>query len=359
MRMKVNQTVETNQMMARGKFTREEIFSQPEAWEQAIEVLKEQTPAIKVYSELDQFRQVIFTGCGSTYYLACAAAAQYQMMTGQSARGLPASELWLSPKSYYISEPQTLLVAISRSGETSETLRACDTFRGNHQGKIITLVCNPGSALTTMGDLNLVFPSGMEQSIAQTRAFSTLLLSAVGMFTIWTQGRFRFDQIKTLPQVGKQILDNHHSLAESIGQNSDIDRIYFLGSGERYGLASELSLKMKEMCLTHSESFHFLEFRHGPKAMVNGNTVVVGLVSESNSYYELAVLDDIRKLCAQTISIGELGTDISFNSGLEEVYRNVLYLPFGQMMAFERAMAKGLDPDHPTNLDAVVKLIKV
>jgi glutamine---fructose-6-phosphate transaminase (isomerizing) len=345
--------------MTRGKYTREEIFSQPEAWEQAIEVLKEQTPAIEVYSELDQFRQVIFTGCGSTYYLSCSAAAQYQLMTGQPARGLPASELWLSPKANYISDPHTLLIAISRSGETSETLRACDTFRGNRQGKIITLVCNPGSALTTMGDLNLVFPSGMEQSIAQTRAFSTLLLSATGMFTIWTQGKFRIDQIKSLPQVGKQILDNHHSLAKSIGRNSDIDRIYFLGSGERFGLARELSLKMKEMCLTHSESFHFLEFRHGPKAMVNGNTVVVGLVSESHSYYEFEVLEDIRKLGAQTISIGELDTDISFNSGLEEVYRNVLYLPFGQLMAFERAMAKGLDPDHPTNLDAVVKLIKV
>lgn len=346
-------------MMTRGKFTREEIFSQPEAWEHAIEVLKEQTSAIEVYSELEQFQQVIFTGCGSTYYLSCAAAAQYQMMTGQSARGLPASELWLSPKANYISDPPTLLVAISRSGETSETLRACDTFRGNRQGKIITMVCNPGSALTSMGDLNLVFPSGMEQSIAQTRAFSTLFLSAVGMFTIWTQGRFRFDQIKALPQVGKQILDNYHSLAESIGRDSEIDRIYFLGSGERFGLACELSLKMKEMCLTHSESFHFLEFRHGPKAMVNGNTVVAGLVSESNSSYELAVLEDVRKLGARTVSIGDVDAEISFHSGVEEVYRNVLYLPFGQMMAFERAIEKGLDPDHPTNLDAVVKLIKV
>jgi glutamine---fructose-6-phosphate transaminase (isomerizing) len=115
-------------------------------------------------------------------------------------------------------------------------------------------------------------------------------------------------------------------------------------------------LKMKEMCLTHSESFHFMEFRHGPKAMVNPDTLVVGLVSEKNKFYEMAVLDDIKELGAEVISIGEHDTDISFNSGLEEVFRNVLYLPFGQMMAYERAMAKGLDPDNPTNLDAVVKL---
>jgi glutamine---fructose-6-phosphate transaminase (isomerizing) len=343
-------------MITRGYFTREEIFSQPEAWQRAIEELRVNKQAIQAFSDLDGFQQVIFTGCGSTYYLSKAAAAQFQQMTGHSARGLPASELWLSAKNHYVAKANTLLIAISRSGETSETLHACDEFRRVQQGKLITLVCNPGSSLTKCGDLNLVFPSGMEQSIAQTRAFSTLFLSAVGMCTLWAHDRFQFDDINTVPQVGRRVIDDWYSLAAQQGRNIELDRIYFLGSGERFGLGCELSLKMKEMCLTHSESFHFMEFRHGPKAMVNSNTLVVGLVSEGNAGYEQAVLSDIKCLGAKVISIGEHNTDVSFNSGLEEVYRNVLYLPFGQMMAHERAMAKGLDPDHPTNLDAVVKL---
>jgi glucosamine--fructose-6-phosphate aminotransferase (isomerizing) len=354
-----DQTGVSNQMMARGKYTREEIFSQPESWEQAIGMLKERVKAIQDYSNLQDFQQLIFTGCGSTYYLSRSAAAVFQTMTGYSARGLPASELWLSPNTNYISHSHTMLIAISRSGETSETLRACEEFHANQQGKIITLVCNPGSALTTLGDLNLVFPSGMEKSIAQTRAFSTLLLAATGMCSIWARGSFNFDQINSLPQVGRQIIDNYYPLAAQFGQNTDTDRIYFLGSGSRFGLACELSLKMKEMCLTHSESFHFMEFRHGPKAMVNQATLVVGLVSESNAGYELEVLQDAQDLGAKIVSIGENNTDITFNSELEEVYRNVLYLPFGQMMALERAIAKDLNPDHPTNLDAVVKLTKM
>ena len=346
-------------MMTRGEFTREEIFSQPEAWEDAIQALKRQEKAIQEFAQLDGYQQIIFTGCGSTYYLSRAAAAQFQEMTGYAARGLPASELWLSPKLHYLANSRTLLVAISRSGETSETLRACEAFRSNHQGNTITLVCDPGSSLTKFGELNLVFPSGMEQSIAQTRAFSTLFLGAIGMFAIWAGGEFPFDQITSLPQAGRRIIDNYYPMAQNNGRNVDLDRIYFLGSGERFGLACELSLKMKEMCLTHSESFHFMEFRHGPKAMVNAHTLIVGLVSEQNAGYEQAVLADIKSLGADVISIGEDDTDVSFNSGLEEVFRNVLFLPFGQMMAYERAMAKGLDPDHPTNLDAVVKLTKL
>lgn len=359
MRMMANQKVATKQGMARGKYTREEIFSQPESWERAIEVLKEQVESIEEYSNLDEYRQVIFTGCGSTYYLSRAAATQFQAMTGHPARGLPASELWLSPKANYIWNAPTLLVAISRSGETSETLQACEVFRAHCLGKIITLVCNPGSNLATLGDMNLIFPSGMEQSIAQTRAFSTLFLGAIGMCAIWAPGKYNFNRMKSVSQAGRQLINQYHPMATQLGQNIDFDRIYFLGSGERFGLACELSLKMKEMCLTHSESFHFMEFRHGPKAMVNRNTLVVGLVSESNADYDLAVLADVEKLGAKTISIGEQKMDVSFNSGLEEVYRNVLYLPFGQMMAFERAIVKGLDPDYPTNLDAVVKITKV
>jgi glucosamine--fructose-6-phosphate aminotransferase (isomerizing) len=208
-----------------------------------------------------------------------------------------------------------------------------------------------------MGTLNLIFPSGMEKSIAQTRAFSTLYLGVVGLCTLWSSPANRLDKITSLPFIGKRLITNSRSVAEQYGKNLNLDQVYFLGSGARYGLACELNLKMKEMSLTHSEAFHFLEFRHGPKAMVNRRTLVVGLVSDINSETELAVLREIKELGAEIISIGDSHTDIALNSGLEEVFRNILYLPFGQMMAFERSIAKGLDPDHPNNLDSVVKLI--
>lgn len=341
----------------KGKFTHEEIFSQPEVWRDAIKILDQHTSQIRDAFRFEDYRQVIFTGCGSTYYLSRAAAALFQEMSGFSAQGLPASELWLSPEANYLKGKQTLLIAISRSGETSETLIACDQFRKDRRGRIITLVCKPGSPLTELGDINLIFPSAMERSVAQTRAFSTLYLGALGLCAIWLEITEIIDQLSMLPKIGAQILENYQGFAAGIGKNLDYDRIYFLGSGGRLGLANELSLKMKEMSLTHSEAFHFLEFRHGPKAMVTRQALVLGLVSEINANHEQSVLSDIKQLGGEVISIGERNTDILFTSKIKEVYRNILYLPFGQMLAYERAIAKGLDPDHPTNLDAVVKLI--
>jgi glutamine---fructose-6-phosphate transaminase (isomerizing) len=344
-------------MTARGTYTREEIISQPEAWMQAIAVLNEQYELLREFSRAVAIQQVLFTGCGSTYYLSLAAAAMFQEMTGISARALPASEVWLSPQSS-ISATPTILIAISRSGETSETVKACEAYSTREDGKIITLVCQPGSTLTRMGLVNLVFPSGMEKSIAQTRAFSTLYLGATGLSMAWTDGGEQLACLDTLPSIANRIITDFWSKAAEYGQNLSLDRIYFLGSGGRFGLACELNLKMKEMSLTHSEAFHFMEFRHGPKAMVNEKTLIVGLVSKSNAFYENAVLSDMRELGAEIVTMGENNADVSFNSGLEEVRRNVLYLPFGQIMAFERALAKNLDPDRPHNLDPVVKLAK-
>jgi glucosamine--fructose-6-phosphate aminotransferase (isomerizing) len=156
--------------------------------------------------------------------------------------------------------------------------------------------------------------------------------------------------------VGRQVLSNAAALAQSIGAELTFDRFYFLGSGLRYGLACEYALKMKEMSLTHSEPFHFMEFRHGPMSMVSESAVLVGLVSEANRAHELKVLDEMRQRGARIVSVGETDVEVAFQSDLSEAARGVLYLPFAQLIGYERSMAKGFNPDQPHNLTAVVKL---
>jgi glutamine---fructose-6-phosphate transaminase (isomerizing) len=340
--------------MERGIYTREEIFSQPKAWRNALQVLEKQKAEIKALTQAN-FQQVLFTGCGSTYYLALAAAALYQDLTGQITRGLPASELWHYPTLAYPKE-EALLVAISRSGATTETINACEAFKNDKRGQLMTISCYADEPLAVMGNCNVVLPSGMEKSIAQTRAFSTMYLSALALAVLAADRDDLFEDLQKLPEVGQSMLDNYAVLAKEIGSNLDIDRFYWLGSGHRYGLASELSLKMKEMTLTHSEPFHFMEFRHGPKSMITDTAQVIGLRSSSLKNHENAVLNEMKELGGNILSIAEEDATVSFHSGLDEQIRNVLYLPFGQMVALERSLAKGLNPDLPNNLDAVVKL---
>ena len=329
--------------------TYHEITSQTEAWAQAVELA-----AASDLPSAGGYEQVVFTGCGSTYYLSLAAAALYQELTGCPARAVPAGELVLNPKTV-LTNQKTLLVAVSRSGTTSETLKAVEGFRAGMRGDVLA-ISNYDEALSRLADVSVVIDKGQEESVAQTRAFASMYVAA-SVFCARIAGRNDLvDAMGKLPEAGNLLIDKYESFAKEIGENLDFDRFYFLGSGIRHGLACEVNLKMKEMTLTHSEAFQFLEFRHGPMSMVSQAAVVLGLLSDVNRAHEAKVLSEMKTLGGTVISLGEQGSEIQFESGIPESVRGVLYLPVLQLMAFYRSVAKGLNPDRPNHLSSVVQL---
>ena len=331
--------------------TYREIKSQTEAWAQALA----EVACIKSLPIAADYEQVIFTGCGSTYYLSLAAAALYQELTGCAARAVPAGELLLNPKAVVRDAIPQLLVAISRSGTTTETVRATEKFREEKRGRVV-VISNYDEILSRLADVNIVIDRGQEESVAQTRSFASMFVAASAFCARMAGREDLIRAMERLPEVGNWVIGNYESLAKELGENLDFDRFYFLGSGIRYGLACEANLKMKEMTLTHSEPFYFLEFRHGPMSMVNEKAVVVGMVSDGSRPHETKVLSEMKTLGGRVASLGESEAEVEFQSGIPESIRGVLYLPVLQLMAFYRSVAKSLDPDRPNNLTAVVKL---
>lgn len=330
--------------------TYNEIKSQTEAWAQALDVVH-----ASHLPKAGDYDMVLFTGCGSTYYLSLAAAALYQELTGRAARAVPAGELLLNSQTVVRDNISHLLVAISRSGTTTETVKAVEKFKNEKRGDVV-VITNYAEVLSRSADVNIVIDKGQEESVAQTRSFASMYV-AVTAFCAQMAGRGDLvEALKPLPVIGKLVMSKYEAYAKSLGENLNFDRFYFLGSGLRYGLACEVNLKMKEMTLTHSEPFHFLEFRHGPMSMVNAQAVVVGMLSDSNRMHEMKVLSEMKMLGGTVASLGESEADVCFESGIPESIRSVLYLPVLQLMAFYRSLAKGLNPDRPTNLTAVVKL---
>jgi len=337
--------------------TYDEIRSQTRAWEQALEVVEAQRQSLTDLWHT-RYERVIWTGCGSTHYLSLAAAALFQELVGVPARGVPAGELIMYPGTTYVPGARTLLVAVSRSGETTETLRAARAFREQRRGDVVVVTNYADRPLAGMGDVTLSIAAGQERSIAQTRSFASMYVAATALAALLAGQEDLLRAMRALPACGERVIVSYEGQAASVGGQLDLDRYYFLGSGPRYGLACEANLKMKEMSLTHSEPFHFLEFRHGPKSMAGPGALVVGLLSDANRAYEAVVLDEVRALGARTLVLAEggPGVDIALGSGLPEACRNVLYLPVLQLLACYRACAKGLNPDRPHNLDAVVRL---
>lgn len=353
--------------------TYREIISQGQSWKSTLESLPSQWGAISDWEECTQpvsqrearvrglGEEALIIGCGSTYYLSLSVASFWRSIVGQPARALPASEVWLFPESSLTVKPMTML-AISRSGETTETLRALEVFRSHSFGECLAITCYPQSSLARLADRLLVAVDAHEESIAQTRSFSTMFLLALAVACRLGGRQDLLDQMSALPAAFARLLEKYETLARGIAAINRFERMVFLGSGVNYGLACEAMLKMKELSLTPSEAFHFMEFRHGPISVVGPGTLVLGIISASASQAEAQVLQEVQKLGATTLAVVENGFGVTadytveLHSGLAEPVSRILTLPVLQLVAFYRALHKGLDPDRPAHLEAVVRL---
>jgi glucosamine--fructose-6-phosphate aminotransferase (isomerizing) len=346
--------------MSNGQHTYREITSQPGVWSEVLDSLLPLVPDIADRWQRTGAKRVLFTGCGSTYYLSLTAAALFQGLTGVPARGVPASEIVLFPDET-LSQPQdTLLIAVSRSGTTTETAAAMSRFRQLGGNTIWGVTCYPDTPVATETDFALLAEAAQETSVAQTRSFSSMLLIIEAVSAI--AGGQQISSMNGLPDAAERILDEYADLAEQLGQNSALSRFFFLGSGPLYGIACEVMLKMKEMSISHSEAFHFMEFRHGPKSLVDEHGLVTGLLSPRSNTFEEPVVKECMEMGGRALTLfprianSQAHYELSLASDAPWWAQPVLYLPMLQLLAYQRSMSKGLDPDNPRHLTAVVEL---
>jgi glucosamine--fructose-6-phosphate aminotransferase (isomerizing) len=133
--------------MENSAHTYQEIISQPQTWQSVLNRVQEWSQALSSLWKPEAIQEVIFTGCGSPYYLAQTAAAIFQEMTGKTGRAYPASEILMFPDLTLAGGKNRLLVALSRSGETTELIRAIERFRSLDHGPVIGITCSVGSSL--------------------------------------------------------------------------------------------------------------------------------------------------------------------------------------------------------------------
>jgi glucosamine--fructose-6-phosphate aminotransferase (isomerizing) len=346
-----------------GVHTYQEIRTQASAWTAVLDAARDSAQAWQTFFAQAESNPLLFFGCGSTYYLSLTAASVLQTLARVTARGVPSAELFLFPETWLPGSPPVRAMAISRSGTTTETVRAANYLIESYRTRLACVTCYGDTPLTDRCEFSLISPQGHEQSVAQTRSFSSMLVGCIALAALASRQADTLDQLSRLPSDGERLMRENESLAQSLGQDLNITQVFFLGSGPRYGLACEAMLKLKEMSLTTSEAYHFLEFRHGPKSMVDGKTLVVGLLSDAAREPEMAVLQEMKGLGAKTLVLSESADDLTwadhvvrFESGLPEVCRLPFYLPILQLFAYHRSVGKGLNPDAPRHLDAVVQL---
>lgn len=340
-----------------------EIFSQPDCWSACLRQLAESPELHAVCKLADAASEWVLIGCGSSYYLAMAAASTFNHL-GLAARAVPASEILLYPDLHIPKGRQYTAIVISRSGVTSEALNAARFLQGERNIRTIAITCTERSALESLATVTLKLPAD-EKSVVMTRSFTSMLLALQYVAaTVRDEQKFR-DALLRLPDQVSPLLDKiPGQLCEFIQSRTSADFV-FLAQGPLFGIANEAMLKTTESSSSYAQVFHSMEFRHGPKSIAGPGTLISFFISESSYEVELEVLTETHKLGSTVVLVANTvdakvrkAADFAIELGLDmpEYARQAAYAIWGQLMGVYTGAKKGLNPDSPKNLSRAVIL---
>ena len=357
--------MESAKISTQDSATLQEILSQPLAWTGSLRSLETNVAIASILEKTDSVTELLFIGCGTSFYLAEAAAASWTVLTGQPARALPASELLLFPALSLPRGSQPQAVVISRSGSTSEAVRAASFL--TRVARIVTLglTCSPNSPLASECELTIELSTADEKSTVMTRSFTSMLLVLQHLAARKSGAKKFCDSLAKIPDSTSPLLTSFSERIDAFMENRSFDDYVFLGQGPFQGIAREASLKVTEMSCSFSQAYHTLEFRHGPKAIVSPETCLTFFISESGAQAECEVLAEMKELGAIVVAICNRAnktirssSDLVFELELDAPETATLapsVVP-AQLLGFHAGIKKGLNPDSPKNLSRVVLL---
>jgi glucosamine--fructose-6-phosphate aminotransferase (isomerizing) len=354
-----------SQLPASGAHSLAEILSQPQFWGRCLEALEEKGSLPYIRHPFRSATEWLFIGCGSSYYIAIAAAASWGMITGMRARAIPASELLLFPDLVLAGSGDLAAVVISRSGRTSEALRAAQLLEQEKNIRTLAVTGTADQPLEQIASATLPLPACDEQSMVMTRSFTSMLLGLQYLAACQVDDRTFAKSLGRLPALAERVMSELQPRILEFFDSRQFADYVCLGQGPFYGLACETALKITEMSVSYAQSFHTLEFRHGPKSIVAPETLVIFLLSERGYDAECEVLQEVKRLGGTTLAIGNRVDErartasdffIEFDFDLPELACLAPYVFTGQFAGLYTGLKKGLDPDNPRNLSRVVVL---
>lgn len=326
--------------------TLNDIQFQPTAWSWAIERSTEIKQKFEETLNRTKPDLIYLVGAGSSYYVGLAAAPVIAEETGVPAVATPPSEIMLYGASYLASRKNLLAIHISRSGQTTEVLKAIERFKRGGAFNL-ALTCNPGSPVERKCDDVLVKVPYKESATVTTLSY-TLQLLVLYLASGWKG--------KKLPLLGNEFL-----MSLKIPENEVKKRGFFvLGGGFLYGVAKEAAFKLMELAAwKEAVAYHSLEFRHGPHTTVGRGDIVYLLANPKSYKYEKNLVEFLTKNNIKVKVLAPRGLEfpaetVFINS--KDLSLAFIYSLYFQKLGYQLAIKLKKNPDKPEGLLPFVKL---
>lgn len=329
-------------------FTLKEISEQPDT---ILNAGKNTTEAIEQATDFIRHAKTLYiTGSGTSYNAALVAKYMMSKYAKIKLETIISSELITLPDSI---EPNSILIAISQSGESADVLEAVNIAKKSN-AKILSIVNMLTSSLVQESSLVMGMNCGPEIGVAATKSFTSQLAILYQITESLCDGCIGVD-FKKISQDISKILSDHSSIQKIAKKLKDVSDIYILGRGIHYPIASEAALKLKELTYIHAEGIPGGELKHGPLALMDSNVYVI-IINPNDSTYNDTITSarEIKARGAKIIGISDKNSDvydfwIEIPSVEEPIFPIIEIIPI-QLLAYYSAIEKDTDPDYPRNL---------
>jgi tagatose-6-phosphate ketose/aldose isomerase len=361
-------------------WTEKEIRQQPGCWIQSLKNIESQR------IEIDNFLtpllqkpdlQIILTGAGTSAFIGDIIAPWLSRQTDKNFVAVPTTDLVTNPVDYLSPHRPTLLVSFARSGNSPESVAAVDLANQLvSQCHHLVITCNEAgslykNAVTSKNALALLMPAEThDRGFAMTSSISTMMASCLAVFAPKTINSQSFQDVATRCE---QIIDFQGDFSDPLFGDLPFKRVVYLGSGGLQGVARESALKVLELTAGKLAAFYDSPtgFRHGPKSLVNGETLVVLFVS-SHPYtrqYDLDLLNELRRdqQAMRVVAISASGSPeitagphilLPASRDFIDIEQAFCFLIYSQIFALSESIKAGITPDTPSASGTVNRVVK-
>ena len=365
----INEITWTLRQIEKGGFKHfmlKEIFEQPESLENAMRGRVKDRVKITANIDVKKINRIVILACGTSWHSAL--IGKYMM---EGIAGIQTDVDYASEFRYrdVVLDEKTLVIAISQSGETADTLAAVRAAKG--KAKTLGIINVVGSTIAREVDAGIYLHAGPEIGVASTKAF-TSQVSALFILALYIRQEkgmrienYILDEMRDIPGKAKETLEKNSEVLAIAKKFADSRNFLYLGRGVNFPVALEGALKLKEISYIHAEGYPAAEMKHGPIALIDENMPVVFVVDRNHIYDK--VLSNMEEVKARRGIIITVTPDdspeikrlsdylIKVPKTIDMLSPIINIIPL-QLLAYHIADLKGLDPDRPRNLAKAVSV---
>lgn len=342
--------------------TEQEILDTPRALGLTCGYFEKKQEELHAFFSKNGQKKFAFFGCGSSYMLAKSAETIFRTIPGTAACAIPAGDYIVNPSFWTEAVRDSIVVTLSRSGKTSEIVRAVKHIKDTLGCPVISLSMQEANDVSPMCDMDLVFDWCYDKSVCQTRTVTNLYTATLLLASAYSGDSALKSAVRSACTGSAEFQQKNRATLEKIA-TLPWNNVVVLADGPICGIAEEGALAFTEICMLTGRYFHLLDYRHGPIVISDENTLTVVLLNPAEQALQEAMIRDVMKHGGAVMTISALAGNpydaaahIQVDGISDFAAWGIPFIYLAQMTALLKATALGGNPDAPKGLDAFITL---